>query len=242
MGPQVAEVREIAIYKTPSCRPPRAPSISKIKGLWRNDWRARAPDRNKAKWRVKGYLNSLGSFSNMARRAVTGFFSESSRGHVQLEPLCVRERASQEQTVSDVELAMEPVLVVVKQPLLCKPAIMAEKPVAQEAFLNNVHYRAGFVGLYSQFKDGRNCDLRLNFTNESDTIFIHKCLADVFFTKVEADVDWDHGRQLYLDLGKFGIQYPIAVRVVEHLYTGVLKFTPAQKKDRPCRSLEVLVL
>ncbi|XP_052795290.1 uncharacterized protein LOC128228172 [Mya arenaria] len=105
---------------------------------------------------------------------------------------------------------------------------MAEKPVAQEAFLNNVHYRAGFVGLYSQFKDGRNCDLRLNFTNESDTIFIHKCLADVFFTKVEADVDWDHGRQLYLDLGKFGIQYPIAVRVVEHLYTGVLKFTPAQ--------------
>jgi len=61
---------------------------------------------------------------------------------------------------------------------------MAAPDVNPDQFLNNGHYQTGFIGLYSQLKEQINCDLWLKFDDGDAPIKIHKCLADIYFTKV----------------------------------------------------------
>ncbi|KAH3834365.1 uncharacterized protein LOC127878153 [Dreissena polymorpha] len=100
--------------------------------------------------------------------------------------------------------------------------------LAPENFVSNVHYRAGFQGLYAQFKNGWNCDVKLIFVDSPKPVYIHKCLADIYFPKITKGADQQDCDENCLDLAKHGIPYGTGISVIEHVYTGVLKMTPEQ--------------
>lgn len=56
-------------------------------------------------------------------------------------------------------------------------------------FLNNVHYKAGFQGLYVQFKTNNNCDLPVLLPGNKK-IYVHRCLVDIYFTNVRISYVW----------------------------------------------------
>ncbi|KAL4227981.1 hypothetical protein ACF0H5_013419 [Mactra antiquata] len=78
------------------------------------------------------------------------------------------------------------------------------------------HQKSMLKELYTQFKEGRNCDLEIRLNKRR--LYVHKCLVDIFFLKAGADIESD---RFYLDLQ--GYSLAVIETLVQFIYTGTLK-------------------